>query len=142
MKLALLVKTSRKTEQQLCDADGVVMSLFLCFPTCVYFFVEGNRDPTTSGLQSYLETDENDGVVLTAKDGTKWKKIQVNDQSTGRHAGQNILGQCPGPASYVRRNIQTGSPASAWHLLLRRLHLNTSGKAPSLKLHCCYVREE
>jgi len=39
MKLAILVKMSRKTEQELCDADGVVMSLFLCFPTSVYFFV-------------------------------------------------------------------------------------------------------
>jgi len=120
------------------------MSLFLCFPTCAYFFVQGkgNRDPTTSGLQSYLETDESDGTVFTAKDGTKWKKIQVSDQSTGRLAGRNILRQFPGPASYGRRNIQCGSPASAWRLLLRSLDLNTSGKAPSLKLHCCYVREE
>jgi len=33
-----------------------------------------------SSLQSDLETDENDGTVLTAKDGNKWKKIQVSDE--------------------------------------------------------------
>jgi len=32
-----------------------------------------------SCLQSELETDENDGTVLTEQDGTKWKKIQASD---------------------------------------------------------------
>ena len=35
------------------------------------FFALGNQDPNTSSLQSDLESDEKDGAVLTAKDGTK-----------------------------------------------------------------------
>ena len=34
-------------------------------------FVLGDQDPSTSSLQSDLESDEEDGTVLTAKDGTK-----------------------------------------------------------------------
>ena len=141
-------ETSSSSEDESQDRIAALWCGWSCHVSVSVFsnlrllFVEGNRDPTTSGLQSYLEIDENDGVVLTANDGTKWKKIQVSVPSTGRLAGRNILRQCPGPTSYVRRNIQAGSPASAWHLLLRSLYLNTSGKAPSLKLHCRYVGEE
>ena len=73
----------------------------------------GNQDPSTSSLQIDLESDEKNGTVLTAKDGTKWKKVQVGEQSTGRLASRNILKECSGPSSYARRNIQAGSPASA-----------------------------
>jgi len=76
VNLTLLVKMNCKTTQEVCDADGVVISLFLCFSTSIYFYVLGNRDTSMSDLQSDLETDENDTTVLTAKDGTKWKKIQ------------------------------------------------------------------
>ena len=107
---------SRKTVQEECDADGIVISPFAYFPTCFcFFYVLGNRDPRTSGLQSALETDEDVGTVLTAKDGTKWKQVQNSEQSTGRLAGHNILRQRPGPTSYTHRNMQAGSPASAWH---------------------------
>ena len=111
----------------------------LCFSTCIYFYVLCNPDTSMSGLPSDLETEENNGTILTAKNGTKWKKTQVSDQSTGRLEGYNILTQCPGPTSYMHRNIQVGSPANPWNLFIDKLR-NTSGSAPSLKLHCCYVR--
>ena len=59
--------------QHVCDADGVVMSLdvFLYFLILHLFFVLGNQDSSTSSLQSDLESDEEGGTVLTAKDGTK-----------------------------------------------------------------------
>ena len=88
------------------------MSLFLCFFKLHLFFVLGNQDPSTSSLQSDLESEEN-GAVLTTKEGTKWKKVQVGEQSAGRLASYNILQECPGPSSYARRNIQATSPASA-----------------------------
>jgi len=123
VNLTLLMKMSCKTAQEVCDADGVFISLFLCFSTCIYFYVLRNRDTTMSGLQSDLDTDENDGAVLTAKDGTEWKKIQVSDQSTGRLAGYNILRQYPGSTRYASRNIQAGSLASAWNLFIDKLIL-------------------
>ena len=83
----------------------------------------GNQDPSTSSLQSDLEFDEKDGAVLTAKNGTKWKKVQVDEQSTGRLASHNILKNCPGPSSYARRIIQTASPASAWLLFIDKFIL-------------------
>ena len=94
------------------------MSLFLCFFKLHLFFVLGNQDPSTSSVQSDLEFDEEDGAVLTAKDGTKWKKVQGREQSTGKLASHNILKECPGPSSYVRRNIQGASPASAFLLFI------------------------
>ena len=48
--------------QQVCNANGVVMSLFLCFFRLHLFFVLGSQDPSTSSLQSDLESDEEDGV--------------------------------------------------------------------------------
>ena len=39
-----------------------------------FVFVLGNQDSSTSSLQSDLESDEDDGAVFTAKNGTKWKK--------------------------------------------------------------------
>ena len=80
--------------QQVCDADEVVISLFLCFFKLHLFFVLGNHDPSTSSLQSDLESDEEDGTVLLAKDDTKWMKAQVGEQSTGRLASHNILKEC------------------------------------------------
>ena len=87
------------------------------------FFALGNQDPSTSSLQSDLEFDEENGAMLTAKDGTKWKKVQVGEQSTGRLASHNILKECPGPSSYARRNIQATSPASAWLLFIDKFIL-------------------
>ena len=55
--------------QKVCDADRVVMYLFLCFFKLHLFFALGNQDPSLSSLQSDLESDEEDGAVLTAKDG-------------------------------------------------------------------------
>ena len=89
------------------------MSLFLCFSKLHLFFMEGSQDPSTSSLRSNLESDEEDGAVLTAQDGTTWKKVQVGEQSTGRSASHNILKEYPGPSSYARRNIQAANPASA-----------------------------
>ena len=57
--------------QQVCNEDGAVISLFLCLLKLHLYFVLGSQDPTTSSLQSDLESDEEDGAVLTAKDGTK-----------------------------------------------------------------------
>lgn len=53
--------------------------------------VLGNRDRSTRCLQNDLETDEDDGKVLTAKNGTKWKQVQVRDKSTVRISGNHIL---------------------------------------------------
>ena len=61
--------------------------------------------------------------MLTEKDGTKWKKVQVDEQSTGRLARHNILKVCPGPSSYAHRNIQVASPASAWLLFIDKFIL-------------------
>ena len=88
------------------------VSIFVFFKLHL-FFVLGNQEPSTSSLQSDLESEEEDGAVLTAKDGTKWKKVQVDEQSTGRLASHNILKECPSPSSYAPRNIQAASPASA-----------------------------
>ena len=109
--------------QQVRNADGVVISLFLCFFKLHLFFVLGNQDTCTSSLQSALECEEENDTLLTAKDGTKWKKVQVGEQSTGRHASHNVLKECPGPSSYVRKNIQAGSPASAWLLFIDKFIL-------------------
>ena len=76
--------------QQVYNANGVVMSLFVCYQIHL-FFVLGNQDSNTCSLQSDLEFDEEDGAVLTRNDGTKWKKVQVGEQSTGRLASHNIL---------------------------------------------------
>ena len=35
-----------------------------------FVFVLGNRDPRTSSFQSDLKSDEENGAVLTANDGT------------------------------------------------------------------------
>ena len=99
------------------------MSLFLCFFFKLHlFFVLGNQDSSISSLQSDLESDE-DGTVLIAKNGTKWKKLQVGEQSTGRLASHSIPKECLGPSSYVHRNIQAGSPASAWLLFIDKFIL-------------------
>ena len=49
-------------------------------------FVFCNQDSSTSSLKSNLESDEEDGAVLTANDGTKLGKVQVDEQSIGRLA--------------------------------------------------------
>ena len=85
--------------QQECNANAVVMSLFLCFFKLHLFFVLDNQNPSTSSLQRDLESDEEDGAVLTAKDGTKWKKVQVDEQPTGRLASHNILKECKSSVS-------------------------------------------
>ena len=92
--------------QQVRDADGVVISLFLCFFKIHLCFVLGNQDTCTSSLQSALECEEEDDTLLTAKGGTKWKKVQVGEQSTGRLASHNILKECPGPSSYAHKTYR------------------------------------
>ena len=59
--------------QLLCDADGVIIFLYLCFLSCICFFVLGYQDPSTSSLQNDFKSDEENSTLLTAKDGTKWK---------------------------------------------------------------------
>ena len=51
----------------------------------------GNQYPSTSSLERDLESDEEDGTVLTAKIGTKWKKVQVGELFTGILVSHNIL---------------------------------------------------
>ena len=46
------------------------VSIFVFFQIA-FVFVLGNQDPSTSSLQSDLESEEENGAVLTAKDGTK-----------------------------------------------------------------------
>ena len=60
------------------------------------------------------------------KNGTKWKKVRVGEQSTGRLAIHNILKECSGPLSYARRNTQATSPASAWLLFIDKFIQSTS----------------
>ena len=65
-------------------------------------------------------------MVLTAKNGNKWKKVQVGEESlqvTGRLASHNILKECPSPSSYARRNIHVASPAIAWLLFIDKFIL-------------------
>ena len=111
------------------------VSIFCVFSNCICFFVLGNQDPSTSSLQSDLESEEENGAVLTAKDGTKWKKVQVGEQSTGRLASYNILKECPGPSSYARRNIQAASPASAWLLFIDKFILEHIRKCTITEAH-------
>ena len=106
------------------------------------FFVLGNQDPSTSSLQSDLESDEEDGAVLTAKNGTKWKKVQVDEQSTGRLASHNTLKECPGSFSYAHRNIQAASSASAWLLFIDKFILEHIRKCTITEAHRQTENEE
>ena len=94
-----------------------------------------NQDPSTSNLQSDLESEEENDAVLTAKDGTKWKKVQVGEQSTGRLASHNSLKECPGPSNYARRNIQATNPASAWLLFIDKFILEHIRKCTITEAH-------
>ena len=118
------------------------MSLFLCFFKLYLFFVLGSQDSSTSSLQSDLESDEEDSAVLTAKDSTKWKRVQVGEQSTGRLASHNILKECPGPSSYARRNIQSASSASAWLLFIDKFILEHIRKCTITEAHGQTENEE
>ena len=141
MNLTLLVKM-RMGMQQVYNADGVSMSLFLCFLKLHLLFVLDNQDPSKSSLQSDLESDEEDRAVLTAKDGNKWKNAQVGEQSTGRLASHNILKECPGPLSYARRNIQAASPVSAWLLFIDKFILEHIHKCTITEAHRQTKNEE
>ena len=102
----------------------------------------GSQDPSTSSLQTDLESDEEDSAMLTAKDDTKWKKEQVGEQSTGRLASHNILKECPGPSSYARRNTQAASPASALLLFIDKFILEHIRKCTITKAHRQTENEE
>ena len=102
----------------------------------------GSQDPSTSSLQSDLGSDEEDSAMLTAKNGTKWKKVQVGEQSTGRLASHNILKECPGPSSYACRNIQFASSASAWLLFIAKFILEHIRKCTITKAHGQTENEE
>ena len=101
-----------------------------------------NQDPSTSSLQSESESDEEDGAVLTAKNGTKWKKVQVGGQSTGRLACHNILKEYPGSLSYTRRNIKARSPVSAWVLFIDKFILKQIHKCTITEAHRQTKNEE
>ena len=107
-----------------------------------FVFVLGIQDPSTSSLQNNLESDEEDGTVLTAQDGTKWKKVQFGEQSTGRLASYNILKECIGPSSYARRNIQVASPASAWLIFIDKYILEHIRKCTITEAHRQTENEE
>ena len=73
---------------------------------------------------------------MTAKDGTQWKKAQVGEQFTDiLPRSHNILKECPGSSSYARRNIQAGSPASAWFLSIVKFILEHIRKCPITEPH-------
>ena len=80
--------------------------------------------------------------MLTAKDGIKWKKVQVGEQSTGRLASHNILKQYPGSSSYVPGNIQAGSPPSTWLLFIDKFILKHIRKCTFTEAHRQTVNEE
>ena len=80
--------------------------------------------------------------MLTAKDCTKLKKVQVGEQSTGRLASHNILSECPSPSSYVHRNIQATSPASAWLLFIDKFILEHIRKCTITEAHRQTKNEE
>ena len=73
--------------------------------------------------------------MLTAQYGTKWKKVQLGEQSTDRLASHNILKECPGPSSYARRNIQSASPASAWLIFVDKCILEHIRKCTITEAH-------
>ena len=81
-------------------------------------------------------------MVLTAKNGNKWKKVQVGEQYTGRLASHNILKECPSPSSYARRNIQVASPAIAWLLFIDRFILEHIRKCTITEAHRQTKNEE
>ena len=56
--------------------------------------------------------------VLIAPDETEWLQITSGDSLVGRCSQQNILRETSGPTPYTKRNVFTGSPASAWRLLI------------------------
>ena len=118
------------------------VSIFVFFQIAYLFFVLGHQDPSTSSLQSDLESDEENGAVLTAKNDTKWKKVQVGKQSTGRLASNNIVKKCPGPLIYGRRNIQAASPASAWLLSMEKFILEHIHKCTITEAHVQTKNEE
>ena len=118
------------------------VSIFVFFQIAYLFFVFGNQDPSTSSLQSDLESDEENGAVLTAKNDTKWKKVQVGKQSTGRLASNNIVKECPGPLSYWRRNIQAGILACAWLLSMEKFILEHIHKCTITEAHVQTKNEE
>ena len=89
-----------------------------------------------------MESDEEDGAVLTANDGIKLGKVQVDEQSTGRLASHNILKECPGPSSYARRNILAASPASAWLLSIDKFILEHIRKCTITEAHRQTENEE
>ena len=53
------------------------------------------------------------GVILTAPDGTEWLQITLGKNSAGRPSQQNILIEVSGPTPYVKINVFAGSPESA-----------------------------
>ena len=133
------------------------VSIFVFFQIA-FVFVLGNQDPSTSSLQSDLESEEENGAVLTAKDGTKWKKVQVGEQSTGRLASHNILRNVLAFRVMHVETYRLQVLRVPGFYLLTSLYLNTFVSAPSLKLidnrkrrilsnkqwiariHCCHVR--
>jgi len=68
--------------------------------------------------QDIDDTAGNSSEILTAPDGTEWRKITPGDHSAGRRSQQNILREAPGPTPFAKRNVVAGSPASAWRLLI------------------------
>ena len=73
--------------------------------------------------------------MLTAKNGNKWRKVQVGEQSTGRLASHNILKECPSDLSYARRNIQVANPGIAWLLFIDKFILEHIRKCTITEAH-------
>ena len=66
------------------------VSIFVFFSNALLLVLR-NQDLSTSSLQRALKPDEEDGASLTAKDGTKWREVQIGEQSSGKIANHNIV---------------------------------------------------
>lgn len=52
------------------------------------------------------------------KDGTRWTKIDLNNQPRGRIQQQNVLKVRPGPTAYSTSRVLNGSPLSAFRIFV------------------------
>lgn len=69
-------------------------------------------------LRERVTLIEDDGDVYQARNGTTWEVYNTNSSTAGRCSSQNIMRVQPGPTSYATSRISTGSPLSAWKLLI------------------------
>ena len=80
--------------------------------------------------------DNDSGVIFTASDRTEWLQITRGENSAERRSQQNILRDVFGHIPYVKRNVFSGSPASAWRLLIDNFILKHITKCTITKARC------